>query len=76
MDLMAALAHLNASGEAARMQVAIASHAHQLVYGIEHGHYRDDDAVGSTLRGMLDRVARRVRGAREEYSNYRQTDGW
>ena len=32
---------------------------HRLVYGLERGHYRDDDAVGSTLRGMLSRISRR-----------------
>ena len=58
-NLMAALAQLNASGAAARMQATIAAHGHRLVYGLERGHYRDDDAVGSTLRGMLSRISRR-----------------
>ena len=52
-DFVADLARLRDNGEARRMQRAIAANAHRLVFS-PTGHYRNDDAIGSLLRGLLE----------------------
>ena len=50
---------LNASGAVRDMQDVIGRNAHQLVYGGD-GHYRDDDAVGSLLQGLMAEMGKRA----------------
>ena len=54
-DLEAFLKGVNASGAAARMQRAIATHAHQLVYSVD-GSALADGAVTRTMNGLLRQV--------------------
>ena len=47
------------------MQAAIAAHGHNLVYGLDRGHYREDDAVGLLLTGLRELVSAAGRGRRQ-----------
>lgn len=47
------LAQMNSTGGVRALQQTIAKNAHNLVYGIR-GHYRDDDAIGLMLRGLVE----------------------
>ena len=54
-----ALSQLNASGAVRQMQEVIGRNAHQLIYGSD-GHYRDDDAVGSLVHGLMAEIKKRT----------------
>ena len=54
-----ALSQLNASGAVRQMQEVIGRNAHQLIYGSD-GHYRDDDAVGSLVHGLMAEMKKRT----------------
>ena len=53
------LSQLNTSGAVRQMQEVIGRNAHQLVYGVD-GHYRDDDAVGSLVHGLMAEIRQRT----------------
>lgn len=51
--IVADLVRSNATGAVFALQQTISERGHNLVYGID-GHYRDDDAVGLMLRGLVE----------------------